>query len=433
MGSGLTKRRIDNTNPHPDRDIRLWDNDPRGFGVRVKSSGVKSFFIQYRSPATNKKLRHTIGQYGRLTLAEARRKAKQLLSDVECNGADPARERRLAKEKALSTIVTISELCENYMRDAWAGLVTYRGKPKKKSTLDIDAGRVRRHIVPVIGHKLVPDITKQDVERLFHEVRTGKIAVDEKTGPYGRARVTGGATTAARTIDLFGSMMTYAVQNELRPDNPVRGFKRPPNRKRDRVLLPEEYRRLGQALLELEKEGRNPVAIAAIRALALTGSRRHEIQSLKRSAIDAHRQCLRLADTKSGQQVRPIGKAALDALLSGPTKEGSPWVFPAAKGDGHTVDVKIFRRAVELASLEEIVLHSLRHSYASVALELEYSELTVAGLLGHRVHTVTARYAHHVDRALIAAADRVSYLIASRMSGEEQVTATIIPIARAEP
>ena len=60
-------------------------------------------------------------------------------------------------------------------------------------------------------------------------------------------------------------------------------------------------------------------------------------------------------------------------------------------------------------------MHTLRHSYASVALELEYSELTIAGLLGHRSHSVTSRYAHHVDRALVAAADRVSRMIAERM------------------
>ena len=57
------------------------------------------------------------------------------------------------------------------------------------------------------------------------------------------------------------------------------------------------------------------------------------------------------------------------------------------------------------AGLEEVTMHVLRHSYATVAHELGYSELTIAGLLGHRLGSVTSRYAHHVDHALADAAD----------------------------
>jgi|ETNvirenome_6_85_1030632.scaffolds.fasta_scaffold00069_42 hypothetical protein len=56
------------------------------------------------------------------------------------------------------------------------------------------------------------------------------------------------------------------------------------------------------------------------------------------------------------------------------------------------------------------------------------SELTIAGLLGHRVPSVTGRYAHHVDRALIAAADRVSATIAARLEGREGEGARVVSI-----
>lgn len=428
--TGLTKRKIDATAPDPSREIRLWDDNPRGFGVRIKPSGVKSFFIQYRSPVTNKKVRHTLGQYGRLTLEQARKMAKALLSSVETLGADPAREKRLARDNSHSTANTVAEFCDDYIRDARAGLVTYRGRPKKTSTLDIDEGRVRRHVKPVLGSKLVVNVTTQDVTRLYHDIRTGKIAVDEKMGPRGRARVTGGATTAARTIDLFGSIMTYAIAQGLRRDNPVTGFKRPPPKTRDRILSPDEYGRLGEALDLLEAKGSNPIAIRVIRVLALSGCRRNEIQALRKDAIDAHHQCLRLADTKSGQQVRPIGRAALDVLKAAPIQEGSPWTFPAATGDGYSVDVKVFRKAVEMAGLEGVSLHTLRHSFASVALELEYSELTVAGLLGHRAHSVTSRYTHHLDRALVTAANRVANLVAARMCGTDDEGAKVMELVQ---
>ena len=414
--SGLTKRRIDAAGPEQGREVVLWDDDPKGFGCRIRESGVKSFFVFYISPVTGKKTRYSMGRYGQLTLIQARDEARKVLGAV-AKGRDPAREKKLAREKFQATACTMAEFCEDYLRDAKFGIVTYRGKPKKTSTLEIDEGRIRRHIVPLLGSKLVADLTGKDVRRFMHDVRLGKTAVIEKTKPRGLARVTGGEGTARRTVGLLGSIMSYAVRQGIRSDNPCREVERSPDGARDRILSTEEYNRLGDALGKLETDGANPVAIAAIRVLALSGCRKGEIFSLRRDAVDYDQQELRFADTKTGQQVRPIGRSVLKALEILPAQEGTPWLFSAARGDGHLTDVKLFQRAVKLAELDSVSLHVLRRSFASTALELEYSELTIAGLLGHRSHSITIRYSHHVDRALVAAADRVSALIAKRMEG----------------
>lgn len=411
----LTKRAIDSAKPLPASEFRLWCDDPRGFGLRVKSSGVKTFFVQYRSPVTGKKVRHSIGQYGRLSLDEARAKARKLLADV-VDDRDPALEQRRKKLEALSKARTISELCDDYMRDARAGRVTYHKRPKKASTLDIDAGRIRRHIKPLLGKRLVIELAPDDVREFLHDVRTGKTAIVEKTGPRGKARVKGGPVAASRTVDLLGSLFTYAVKNGLRDDNPVTGVERPQSKKRDYALNPDEYKRLNSALTALVEEGANWTAVAAFRAIALTGCRSGEILSLRRDAVDAYRQVLRFADTKAGQQLRPIGREALAVIQSVPKKGDSAFVFPATRGDGHLVGTDVFDKAVARAELpSHVTLHTLRHSYASVALELEFSELTIGTLIGHRRHSVTSDYAHHVDRVLIAAADRVADLVAQRM------------------
>jgi integrase len=74
------------------------------------------------------------------------------------------------------------------------------------------------------------------------------------------------------------------------------------------------------------------------------------------------------------------------------------------------------------ASLEGVTVHVLRHTFAAMAAEMGFSELTIAGLLGHSVPGVTARYAHVPDSALVAAADRVSARIAAALDGKaEQV------------
>jgi integrase len=426
--AGLTKREIDTARRAVSREIRLWDTDPRGFGVRIKRTGVATFFVQYASPVSGRKTRYTLAQYGRLTLEEARKEARKALGSV-ARGEDPALNRRVTQAQAKLTVRTIAELCDQYLKDAEAGRVTYRGRAKKASTLKIDRGRVARHIKPLLGAKLVSDVTHADVERFFHSVREGQTAAIVKTGARGLARVTGGPATAARAVGLLGSLFSYAARIGLRSDNPVSGFEQPPARRRDRALSPEEYRSLGAALNDLAVEGASPVGIAAIRTLALTGARRNEILTIRREQVDNYRQVLRLADTKAGQQLRPIARAALEALATSPVRESNPYVFPAARGDGPMVGVKLFRAVVDRAKLINVTIHTLRHSFASVALALGYSELTIAGLLGHRLHSVTSRYAHHVDRNLVSAADTVAEQIASNLDGR-QGSANVIPLRR---
>jgi integrase len=71
---------------------------------------------------------------------------------------------------------------------------------------------------------------------------------------------------------------------------------------------------------------------------------------------------------------------------------------------------------------ELVTPHTLRHSLASLAADLGYSEFAIAGLLGHNLHSVTSKYAHTADAVLLAAADAVENETAFRM-GEPRVCA----------
>jgi integrase len=73
--------------------------------------------------------------------------------------------------------------------------------------------------------------------------------------------------------------------------------------------------------------------------------------------------------------------------------------------------------------------HVLRHSLASVAAYLGYSELTIAPLLGHRKVSMTSRYMHHADAVLLQAADAVSDRIAELM-GDVQPSGEVVPLRR---
>jgi integrase len=404
----LTKRTVDALRPKPDRDVFHWCGELRGFGVRIKSSGVRTFLIQYRT-SRGRTRRYSIGQYGRLTVEQARREAKIKLAEVAC-GEDPSEARRLARNAR-----TLADLCDTYLRDAWAGRLLHRGRPKKSSTLQVDQGRIKRHIKPLLGGKAIDEITRRDVERFLHRVTEGATAADIKTKPHGLARIRGGPGTAAKAVGLLSAIYNYAIRKEWVGDNPCVGVEKPADNRRRRYLTADEYGRLGTGLAKAERLGMNPNVLVAIVVLAFTGCRKGEILNLQRDEIDVGGHCLRLSDSKSGPQLRPCGRAALNLLAKLPL-DGSEWVFPAGRGDGPLVNIRKPLVAIcELAGLADVTPHVLRHSYATVAHELGYSELTIAGLLGHSAGSVTARYAHHVDSALATAADRVSDTIAARL------------------
>ncbi len=88
----ITKRAVDALQPDKRGDVFTWDSELRGFGVRVKPSGVKSFLIQYRN-VEGRTRRLVLGQYGALTPENARELAREKLAGV-AKGEDPSAERR---------------------------------------------------------------------------------------------------------------------------------------------------------------------------------------------------------------------------------------------------------------------------------------------------------------------------------------------------
>ena len=398
----LTLRSINEIKPDPSKDIYVWDDELAGFGLRIKPSGVYSFMLQYRNQNGISR-RITLGKLGVLTPDEARKLAKKNLAEV-VSGGDPANKRSLARQE-----ITVSELCDMYIKETSHHI--------KASTLQADIRCIECHIKPLIGKRIVKSLEATDIERFKVDVSSGKTAKPRRTSGRG-GHAQGEPSIASRTVSRLGTILSFAKRHKIIEENPAIGVKKFSDVKRTRFLSIEEIERLGRVIHESDTE--NKTGITAIIALLLTGCRRNEILGLTWECLDTKAHCIRFKDTKSGAQTRPIGTSAIDYLSQLP-RSSNKWVFPADRGAGHFIGLpKVLKRLCVKAEIEGITLHALRHTYASIAAELGYSELTIAGLLGHTMQGVTARYSHLPDRALLMAADSVSAHIFDTLTGKKK-------------
>jgi integrase len=402
---------------------KLWDTQVKGFHARCQTAGNVSYMLFYRTKEGRPRW-HTIGRHGSpWTPDMARAEAKRVLGQV-VDGADPVADKQFDRNAA-----TVSELCELYLADAEAGrlLIGKKRRPKKASTLTTDRGRIERHIKPLLGKLKIAAVTTNDVETFMQNVAVGKTAGRIRTAKKrGVANVRGGNGAASRTVGLLGGIFTYAVRKGLRSSNPVQGVVRFADGERDRRLTEGEYKLFGDALAKAEDAGIWPPAVAMARFLALTGWRLSEPLELRRREIDLVRRAAFLQDTKTDKSIRPLSNAACD-LLRGLTFAGER-AFPATRGDGPMSFRKQWDRVMALGGLpDDVTPNVLRHSFASLAGDLGYSELMIAALIGHRKGTVTSKYVHSAHLVLLTAADAVADRTAELM-GEAKPSARVIQL-----
>lgn len=174
-------------------------------------------------------------------------------------------------------------------------------------------------------------------------------------------------------------------------------------------------KRLGEVLAEVEADGsERPFIVAAFRLLILTGCRLGEIQTLKWEYVTPRH--MELPDSKTGARRIPLPQAARDVLDALPRLPGNPYVIAGTVEGQHATDLQYpWRRIRARAGLDDVRIHDLRHTYASVAVSSGMPIQMVGRLLGHSQLQTTMRYAHLADDPVLDAAaqnaDRLSGMI----------------------
>jgi integrase len=145
--------------------------------------------------------------------------------------------------------------------------------------------------------------------------------------------------------------------------------------------------------------------------------------------VDFERGYLRLGDSKTGAKVIPLGAPAVKLLAGLPRQHGSPFVFPAATGDGSFQGVeKVWRKVRVAAGFPNLRLHDLRHSYASTGLARGDALPVIGAILGHADVKTTSRYAHLADDPVKRAADSISRTVSAALGGRS--SAKVVRLAR---
>jgi len=393
----LTKRAVEKHQPG-ERDIILWDTDLKGFACKITPKGRRVYSVYYRTH-DGRQRRPAIGAHGAVTCEQAREIARQWLAEVAAGG-DPSAERQSQKNAP-----TISDLADRYLAE-------HAEPHKRASSTAHDRRMINRHILPALRKRKVAEVARADVLKLHHSLREA---------PY----------EANRTLALISKMMNLAEAWGLRLDgtNPCRHVKRYAEKKRERFLTGAELARLGEALSEAERTQEVTASvIAAIRLLLMTGCRLNEILTLRWDDLDMEGQCLRLPETKTGAKVVQLSAPALEVLSKIERRDDNPYVIVGKKLGSHLVNAqKPWRHIRAHAGLDDVRLHDLRHTFASVAAGLGEGLPMIGKLLGHTQAATTHRYAHLASDPVKQSAERIGAAVAGMLKGDDGAKIVQLP------
>jgi len=398
----LTKSFIDAL-PLPEKDRRnYFDSEIKGFGVTVFSSGTKSFFVVYGNRLSRKKM--IIGKYGTITLEQARVKARELLSDVILNEANPLEEKK-AEAKAetlgewINKYIEIAGKRKKSIRDDMRYLSWENTENKKANKRGVNKKKSDEFIPSDWKKKKLKDISVNDLNRRF-DYLTKNIS----------------PLTANHWLASIRACLQEAWRRELIEVNPAMRIRiNSISNERDRVLSDTEFIRLKEAIDQLE----DIHAKAAFFLLTETGARLSEVLNAKWKDIKFELSVWNLPKTKAGKkQTIPLQQHVIEMLQKLP--KDSLYIVAGTNPKEPRKDLKRpWKKILEISELEDLHIHDLRRTFCVQIVKIAGVNIASKLLRHSDIRITTKHYSPEDSESLLAALQKRADILEFKKTGSE--------------
>lgn len=340
-----------------------------GLNLKVTEKDARAWTFRYRpklGPRAGASREYTIGDYPLFGLGLAKDEYRKLRRRVQ-QGEDPLQEVVEARSAP-----TMRDLAERYLADVSA----------RKKSRDHDELKFKRYILPRLGSYKVAGVTFEDCDRLHQSMRAKPVQ-------------------ANRVLTGLKAAFKLAMRLGWRADNPAAYVARFPEQPRERYLTDQEYPRLFEALAKTKHQ----TAADIVRLLLLTGARRREVTGMRWVDVNLEGRVWSKPTTKTGPHRVPLSAPAAAVIARQPRV--SAYVFVTRTGRPFHDPKREWQAIRETAGIDDVRLHDLRHSSASLLASDGESLKIIGQLLGHRDVGSTNRYSHIDLRAARAASDKL--------------------------
>ena len=340
-------------------------------------------------------------------------------------GYDPATGKRLIKNVLGKTQAEVKEKLAVAMDDAkdldiarsddytvgsWlTNWYTLYAMPNVRvSTAEYYRRNIELHVTPRIGDIKLNKLTGRDLQKLYQDLReNGRLREAQKE------KFPGLSASTVRGIHLMlHNAMDRAVKERLIQRNPTEDCIAPKLEKKEMKFLPVED-------MKAYLDAANTRGLLPMFYLALvSGLRKGELVALLWTDLDIENKTifvskqyvrnpngkLTLSRPKTETSVRRVSipQEAVDLLIQEHSKHpDNQYMFPSpTTGEMYHPDsvAKLHEKILKDATLEHIPLHSLRHTFATVALQNGVDVKTVSSMLGHYDAGFTLRTYTHATR-----------------------------------
>lgn len=352
---------------------------------RASESAVPTWYLRVKNAQGTNNYKK-LGTIKDVSLTQARKLARQLKAE---HMLTPKQEAVVPAPKAELTL-------DQFMVDHYFPHAKIHKRSHKR---DDQLYRIR--IKPKFGDLALSAINRRDVQAFQNSVLKGGLS----------------PASADHHVKLLRRVCNLAVQWEFLEKNPLKGIKLYMVDNQVENYLDRDQMAL---LVEVLRTDENRVVCCIVMFLISTGARLNEALTASWKNVSVEGRVWKvdasLSKSKKSRSI-PLNDSALWVLEQLESKGKSAYLFPSpvkakdGKDAPYTTITRAWYRLRSAAKVQDVRLHDLRHSFASMLVSAGRSLYEVQHILGHSDPKVTMRYSHLAPGTLQDAANTASVIV----------------------